>query len=79
MEAQRPAWWEKTLGNEARSIATLEPDQRAEATRLGLLPAQIAETADMVVVAYRSGGAQGLMTIPAGRYDGLKVLEIFAK
>ena len=54
----------------------MEPEQRAEAQRIGLLPREIAES-DAVVIAYRNNGVQGLMTIPAEKYDGLRVLEIF--
>jgi hypothetical protein len=70
------AFYERVLGNTPKSIATLEPEQRAEAVRIGLLPREIAGS-DAVVLAYRSNGAQGLMTIPAEKYDGLRVLELF--
>ena len=72
----RANWSERVLGNTRSSIATLEPEQKIEAARIGLLPAKIAET-EAVIVAYRSAGTQGLMTIAAERYDGMKLLELF--
>jgi hypothetical protein len=71
------AFYEGVLGNAAMSVATLEPGQRSEAVRIGLLPQPIAES-DAVVLAYRNNGVQGLMTVPADRYDGLRVLELLA-
>jgi hypothetical protein len=71
------AFYEGVLGNAAMSVATLEPGQRSEAVRIGLLPQPLAES-DAVVLAYRNNGVQGLMTVPADRYDGLRVLELLA-
>ncbi|MEA3277223.1 MAG: hypothetical protein U9Q81_18440 [Pseudomonadota bacterium] len=75
VEAERPAWWERVLGNTEKSVATLEPEEVAEAVRIGLLPKEIAER-DVTVLAFRSSGAQALMMIPADRYDGLEVLKL---
>ena len=69
-------FYERVLGNKPKSIATLEAAQCAEATVIGLLPREIAES-DAVIVAYRNGGAQGLLAIPAEKYDGLRLLKIF--
>jgi hypothetical protein len=75
-QSARAELYERILGHEAKAIATLKPEHIAEAVRVGLLPEELA-TGEFVVLAYRNGGAQGLMTIPADRYDGLRVLEIF--
>lgn len=69
-------WWERVLGNSAKSIATLDARQRWEAQALGLLPEDL-NRPDLVVFGYRNHGAQGLMTAPAATWDGLKALRIF--
>jgi hypothetical protein len=75
--SQGPAeFYERVLGNTPKSIATLETAQRTEAVHIGLLPKEIDES-DAVIVAYRNGSAQGLMTIPTERYDGFRLLEMF--
>jgi len=69
------SFYEGVLGNKPRAIATLVPPQVAEAERIGLIPRGF--RTDVVIVAYRNHGAQGLLAIPESGYDAFDLLEMF--